>query len=158
MSMPEGCKSAGNSLLQSSRSGQPACTAHEMEESIHVSKTSRSGINSRLPHFGHLSILGFSSFGSIGTHSSFATIISPQFLQYHMGIGVPNTRWRLITQSQSRERAQSTKRVFMLSGYHAISLAVFSTLSVKIRVFINHCLRSRISTGVSHRSHTPISC
>src|SRR4030065_2159655 len=131
MSMPEGCTSAGKRLRQSLLSGHPACTAHEIEESIHVSKTSISPMNSLPPHFGHIVILGFSIFGSIGTQLSSARIISPHPLQYHMGIGVAKTRWRLITQSQSSDRAQSTRRVFMYSGYQTTSSAVSTTFSVK---------------------------
>src|SRR4030042_4275132 len=113
MSMPDGCTSAGNSLRQSLRSGHPACTAHDMEESIQVSKTSVSGANSVPRHLGHSFNLGFSVFGSIGTQLSSAKITSLHFLQYQTGMGVPHTLCRLITQSQSKERAQSINRVFM---------------------------------------------
>src|SRR4030042_6916621 len=156
--MPEGCTSAGKSFRQSLLAGHPACTAQEIEESIQVSKTSVSPMNSLPPHFGHLVILGFSIFGSIGTQLSSARMISPHSLQYHTGIGVAKTRWRLITQSQSSERAQSVKRVFMYSGYHVTSSAAFSKASFNILVFINHCFRSRTSTCVLHRSHKPTSC
>src|SRR5208282_3524311 len=113
MSVPEGCMLAGNWCFQSARSGQPAWTAQVIEESIHVSKTSISPLNSVPPHLGHLSIRGFSILGSIGTQLSWATMTSPQLLQYHTGIGVANNLWRLTTQSQSSARVQSMRRFFM---------------------------------------------
>ncbi len=113
MSYPEGCTSAGYSLCQSLRSGQPAWTAHVMEESNHVSNTSVSGVNVLEPHFGHFSIFGASILGSMGAQSASARIVSPHFLQYHMGIGVAKILWREITQSQSKDLAQSIIRFFM---------------------------------------------
>ena len=84
-----------------------------MEESNHVSSTSVSGVKFVEPHFGHLSVFGGSVLGSIGTHSGSARMISPHFLQYHMGIGVAKILWRETTQSQSRLFAQSIIRFFM---------------------------------------------
>ncbi len=78
-----------------------------------MSRTSVSGVNALEPHFGHLSILGFSVLGSMGTHSGSARIISPHFWQYHMGIGVAKILWREITQSQSSDLAQFIMRFFM---------------------------------------------
>jgi len=113
MSVPDGCTSAGKRCFQSSLSGQPAWTAQLMEESNHVSRTSVSGMKPLLPHFGHFSVFGGSFLGSIGSQVSSARIISSHFLQCHMGIGVAKTLWRLMTQSQSRDVAQSIRRFFM---------------------------------------------
>src|SRR5665647_268499 len=113
MSVPDGCMLAGYKCFQSALSGQPAWTAQVIEESIQVSKTSVSPINSVPPHLGHFSIRGFSILGSIGTQLSCAMITSPQLLQYQTGIGVANSLWRLTTQSQSKARVQSIKRFFM---------------------------------------------
>src|SRR4030042_6216220 len=113
MSTPEGCMLAGNRRCQSFLSGHPALTAPVMEESNHVSKTSRSGLKSLEPHFGHLSIFGFSVRGSMGTHSGSARIISLQLLQYQIGMGVANTLCLEMTQSHSSDFAQSIKRCFM---------------------------------------------
>src|SRR4030042_1716607 len=150
--------SAGKSLFQSFLSGHPACTAQVMEESNQVSSTSFSGLNSLPPHLGHFSIFGLSTRGSIGTQSGSASIISLHFSQYHIGIGVANTRCRDITQSHSSDLAQSIKRCFMKSGYQVISEAFFSTSSVRTRVFMNHCSLSKISTGVLHLQQVLTSC
>ena len=78
-----------------------------------MSSTSVSGLKLVEPHFGHLSILGGSVFGSIGSQSGSARIMCSHFLQYHIGIGVAKILWRLITQSQSSDLAQSIRRFFM---------------------------------------------
>ncbi len=87
-------------------SGHPAWTAQVIEESIQVSITSLSPLNSFEPHWGHLLIRGFSNRGSTGIQLSSASIILSHFLQYQIGIGVAKIRCLDITQSQSRDVAQ----------------------------------------------------
>ncbi len=123
-----------------------------------MSSTSVSGVKILEAHFGHFSILGFSVLGSMGTHSDSARIISSHFLQYQMGIGVAKILCREITQSQSRDSAQSIMRFFMYSGYHVISREFLVTSSVRMRVLMNHCFLSKISIGDLHLQHTPTSC
>src|SRR2546422_10371154 len=129
-----------------------------MEESIHVSSTSLSPVRLELLHLGHFLIGGESCLGSTGSLFSSGSMMRAQSLQYHTGMGVANIRCLDITQSQSSDLAQSLSRVLAYSGTH-LSLAAFSTTSSVISlVFMNHCGREIISTGVLHRQHTPTLC
>ncbi len=157
MSYPLGWRSAGNSLENNSiSSGQPAWTAHVIEESIQVSITSVSPLNLLPPHFGHLSIFGGSVLGSIGSQSSSATIVWPQFSQYQTGMGVANILCLDITQSQSNDLTQSIRRFLAHSGTHFIFSAHSKTLSAIALVLTNHCILTKISIGVWHLQQVPI--
>src|SRR2546428_702296 len=145
-------------VSQSSCLGQPAWMALVMDESIHVSSTSLSPVRLELPHLGHFLIGGESCLGSTGSLFSSGSMMRAQSLQYHTGMGLANIRCLDITQSQSSDLAQSLSRVLAYSGTH-LSLAAFSTTSSVISlVFMNHCGREIISTGVLHRQHTPTLC
>ena len=123
----------------------------EIDESIHVSNTSSSPMNSSHPH-SH-TCFGLSTVGSIGRSSASGRITFPQSLQYHTGIGVANILCLEIHQSHSMESAQFTIRDFMCSGTHLISSAAVLVFSIKSRTATNHCFLTRISIGVLHLQH-----
>ena len=125
----------------------------EIDESIQVSNTSSSGINSSQPH-SH-ACLGLSWVGSIGKSSTSGRITFPQSLQYHTGIGVANILCLEIHQSHSMESAQLTIRDFMCSGTQFISSAAVLVFSIKSLTATNHCFLTNISIGVLHLQHWP---
>src|SRR5712692_2615784 len=139
MSSPFGCKLAGKSCPNKSvLLGHPAWMAAVIDESIQVSSTSFSPRNSRLPHLGHGSSGGLSFLGSTGRFSSSGKIIASHLAQYHTGMGVANILCLEITQSQSRDSAQSTSRCFANDGTQSSFPAHSTTLCVRSRVFMNH--------------------
>ena len=130
MSVPDGCMLAGNSC--SNLRG----LAIQREQRRLLSCPSKCQKRRFRPEIRFRRIWDICQFvvfpvwGQLAPISS-ARMSSPQLLQYQTGIGVANSRCRLITQSQSSAFAQSIRRFFMKSGYQAISLAVFSTASVE---------------------------
>src|SRR5660398_60937 len=123
----------------------------EIDESIHVSRTSASPLNSFAPH--SQASGGCVRVGSSGSHSSFATFVFPHPEQYHAGIGVANILCLEMHQSHSIVPVPFSSRTFISSGTQVISLAVFRISSWII--FTNHCLSESISIGVLHRQHKP---
>src|SRR5713226_8459725 len=159
MSSPFGCKLAGKSCPNKSvLPGHPAWIAAVMDESIQVSSTSFSPRNSRLPHLGQVSSGGLSFLGSTGSFPSSGIIVVSHFAQYHTGIGVANILCREITQSHSRDSAQSISRCLAKGGTQSSFPAHSTTFCVRSRVFMNHWGLAMISTGVWHRQHVPIFC
>src|SRR6266702_5950743 len=159
MSSPLGWRSAGNSFANRALlDGHTACTAALIEESIQVSNTSVSPFKSLDPHLGHFSRGGGSLLGSDGRWFSSATSVSPHFLQYHMGIGVPKIRCLDTTQSQSKDWVQSIRRFLENGGTHRSWSAEAVTSSVICLVFMNHWGREMISTGVLQRQQVPMFC
>src|SRR5216117_337585 len=159
MSSPLGWRSAGNSFTNRALSeGHPAWTAALIDESIQVSNTSVSPFKSLDPHLGHFSRGGGSLLGSDGRWFSSATSVSPHFLQYHTGIGVPKTRCLDTTQSQSKDWVQSIRRFLENGGTHRSWSAEAVTSSVICLVFMNHWGREMISTGVLQRQHVLMFC
>src|SRR5579864_4633371 len=139
MSSPFGWRSAGKSCLNIVWfEGQPAWTAAVIEESIHVSNTSVSPFRLRDPQLGHFSTGGGLVLGSVGSLASSAVIVSLHCWQNHTGIGVPKIRCLDTTQSQSRDRVQSTRRCFANEGTHRRLSDEVVTWFVRSRVFMNH--------------------
>src|SRR6267143_588668 len=102
-----------------------------MEESIHVSRTSVSPRSSRLPQLGHFSSGGLSLRGSTGRLFSSGMIVDSHFVQYQTGIGVAKILCLEITQSQSRDSAQSMSRCFENGGIQSSFAAHCTTCCVK---------------------------
>src|SRR5665647_2897789 len=78
----------------------PVTLRTDMEESIQVSRTSTSPVNSLLPHFLQ-GCFGDSRVGSTGRSFSSGSTKSPHFLQNQTGIGVAKILCREIHQSHS---------------------------------------------------------
>src|SRR6266705_1218789 len=109
-----------------------------MDESIHVSSTSVSPLTSRLPHLEHFSCGGLSLRGSTGRLFSSGKTVASQFVQYQTGIGVAKILCLEITQSQSRDSAQSMSRCLEKGGTQSSFPAHSTTFCVRSRVFMNH--------------------
>src|SRR5206468_4383714 len=109
-----------------------------MDESIHVSSTSVSPRSSRLPHLEHFSSGGLSLRGSTGKLSASGMMVDSHFVQYQTGIGVAKILCLEITQSQSRDSAQSTSRCLEKGGIQLSFPAHSTTFRVMSRVFMNH--------------------
>src|SRR5207249_5322907 len=122
------------------------------------SNTSVSPFKSLDLHLGHFAGGGGSLLGSDGRWFSSATSVSPHFLQYHTGIGVPKIRCLDTTQSQSKDWVQSIRRFLENGGTHRSWSAEAVTSSVICLVFMNHWGREMISTGVLQRQHVPMFC
>src|SRR6266571_2322002 len=159
MSSPLGCRSAGKSCPNRfDLLGQPAWIAAVMDESIQVSRTSFSPRNSRPPHLGQVFSGNLSFLGSTGRSPSSGMIVDSHFVQYHTGIGVAKILCLEITQSQSRDSAQSMSRCLAKGGTQSSFPVHSTTFCVRSRVFMNHWGLAMISTGVWHRQHVPIFC
>src|SRR5659263_359414 len=98
-------KSSGWSL------SHPDTGRAEIDESIHVSRTSASPLNSFAPH--SQASGGCVRVGSSGSHSSFATFVFPHPEQYHAGIGVANILCLEMHQSHSIVPVQFSSRTFI---------------------------------------------
>src|SRR6266496_1281185 len=109
-----------------------------MDESIHVSSTSVSPRSSRLPHLGHFSSGGLSLRGSTGRLFSSGMIVDSHLVQYQTGMGVAKILCLEITQSQSRDSAQSMSRCLENGGIQSSFPAHSTTFWVISRVFMNH--------------------
>ncbi|OQB38017.1 MAG: hypothetical protein BWY05_00584 [Euryarchaeota archaeon ADurb.Bin165] len=131
MSCPCGLICAGKSGGTLSFPSQPVTCITDMDESIHVSRTSVSGTNSELPHFGQ-ECFGTSTVGSIGSSSSSGRITSPQSLHNQTGIGVAKILCLEMHQSHSICVIQFSIRRNMCSGYHLTSFAAFNAASCGI--------------------------
>src|SRR5208337_5203124 len=134
---------------------QPVTLRTEMDESIHVSSTSTSPVNSWPPHVGQ-GCFGCVREGSQGRSFSSGTTIPPHFLQNQTGIGVAKIRCREMHQSHSIWSIQFSIRRSMCPGYHAIWWAASRISCCLIRM--NHCRPERISIGVLHRQQVPTRC
>src|SRR5215831_11144608 len=132
--------------------------AELMDESIQVSSTSDSPLKSFEPHFGQWVNDGPWVLGSTGNSLSLGVITWLHFVQCQSGMGVAKTRCLEITQSQSRESAQSNRRCLANDGTHCSLSDHWAIWSFIWRVFMNHCGREIISTGVLQRQHTPMFC
>src|SRR6056297_2102059 len=161
MSWPCGRRSKGYSsgwsianASSSASQSQPALISGVSEEVAHVSNTSSSASNSSWPHSGQASTGGSSASGSTGRSSFSAITGSSQDSQYHTGNGMPESRWREISQSHSRPSIQCSYRENIFSGYQSISRPASRYSSLWSRISTYHCLETRYSTGVSQRSWT----
>ena len=115
-----------------------------------MSSTSVSGLKLVEPHFGHLSILGGSVLGSIGSQSGSARIMCLHFLQCQNGMGVPNLRCLEKSQSHFKPSVHSIKRFFMCGGCHLIWSVILMISFFRSVILMNHWGLERNSMGVWH--------
>ncbi len=155
MSCPCGRIWAGNSGGTAPEPSQPVTFRTEIEESIHVSRTSASPSHSSEPQAGQ-GFCGRSRAGSTGRSSISGTMKPPQSRQTQTGMGVAKMRWRDMHQSHSIWDVQFSSRVYICAGIQEISCAAAMILSG--RTLTNHWRSLMISIGVLQRQQVPRRC